>query len=175
MTRLLTTILLALAFSAAAACTGTSPAALRKEAQSNADKYIEFLKARDYEGAYATTLHADFKRQMPLETFLKYRQGLSATVGEVESYQVVHYDADPERGSVTLEYAVKYSKNPEIGAEVIKLRREGTEWRITSIEPKMPKKASPAPDITMPGVEPRKTDPAKDPTNPATPGSNAPK
>ncbi len=153
MTRPGITILLALAVSiAASACTGDSPESLRKEAQSNADKYIELLKAGDFEGAYLKTFHADFKRQLSLETFLKFRQGVASTAGTIESYQMVHYDADTERDSVTLNYAVKYSNMPEPGTEIVRLRREGTEWRISSVEPKMPKKALPAPDITMPGV-----------------------
>ena len=153
MIRPVTTILLALAVSiVASACTGDSPASLRKEAQSNADKYIELLKVGDFEGAYVKTFHAEYKRQLPLETFVKYRQGVAATTGAIESYQMVHYDADTERDSVTLSYAVKYTNMPEPGTEIVKLRREGTEWRISSVEPKIPKKALPAPDITMPGV-----------------------
>ena len=155
MTRPFTTVLLALALSiAGTACTGDSPASLRKEAQSNADKYIELLKAGDFEGAYVKTFHADYKRQLPLDTFVKYRQGVASTTGAIESYQMVHYDSDTERDSVTLNYAVKYTNMPEPGTEVVKLRREGTEWRISSVEPKIPKKAPLAPDITMPGVTP---------------------
>ena len=133
MTRIATTILLALVISmAGTACTGTSPEALRKEAQSNADKYLEFMRAGDFEGAYAKTLHADYKRQLALETFLKYREAIASTAGAIESYQVVHYDSDVERESVTLDYAVKYSRMPEPGTEIVKLRREGTEWRLRS-------------------------------------------
>lgn len=173
MTRIATTILLALVISmAGTACTGTSPEALRKEAQSNADKYLEFMRAGDFEGAYAKTLHADYKRQLALETFLKYREAIASTAGAIESYQVVHYDSDVERESVTLDYAVKYSRMPEPGTEIVKLRREGTEWRITSIEPKIPKKAAPAPDVTMPGQATKPRDPKSDPT---AAGTNAPK
>ena len=166
MTRPLMTVLLALALSiAGTACTGDSPASLRKEAQSNADKYIEFMKAGDFEGAYVKTFHAEYKRQLALETFVKYRQGVAQTAGSIDSYQMVHYDADTERDSVTLNYAVKYSNMPEPGTEIVKLRREGTEWRISSVEPKIPKKAPLAPDITMPGVTPA----------PRNQNSNAPK
>lgn len=148
-----------------AGCMASSPEALRKEAQSNSDKYVEFLKAGDFESAYAKSMHADYRRQMPIETFVRYRQGLEQTFGAIESYQVVHYDADPERQSVTLTYAVKYSKAPEPGSEIVKLRREGTEWRVTSIEPKMPQKAPIAPDITMPGMAPT-PQPQPHPTEP---------
>lgn len=166
MTRPLTTVLLALALSiAVTACTGDSPASLRKEAQSNADKYIELMKAGDFEGAYVKTFHAEYKRQLALETFVKYRQGIAQTAGNIDSYQMVHYDADTERDAVTLNYAVKYANMPEPGTEIVKLRREGTEWRISSVEPKIPKKAQLAPDITMPGVT----------QAPRTQNSNAPK
>ena len=176
MIRPLTTMLLVMLVSiAVTGCTGTSPEALRKEAQSNADKYVEFLRASDFEGAYAKSMHSEYKRQLSLETFVKYREGLASTLGAVESYQMVHYEADPEREAVTLTYSVKYANMPDPGTEVVKLRREGTEWRITSVEPKVPKKALPAPDITMPGQTPRKTDPRTDPTNPSAPGSNAPR
>ena len=124
-----------------------------------------FWKAGDFEGAYVKTFHAEYKRQLSLETFVKYRQGIAQTAGTIDSYQMVHYDADTERDSVTLNYAVKYSNMPEAGTEIVKLRREGTEWRISSVEPKIPKKALPAPDITMPGVTPA----------PHNQNSNAPK
>lgn len=161
MKRLSTHLLCVLAMSIAAiGCTGSSPEALRKEAQANADKYLEFLKAGDFEGAYSKTLHSDYKRQMSEDSFVKYRQGFVHTAGALDSYQMVHYDADTERGTVTLNYAVKYTQMAETGSEIVKLRREGTEWRITSIEPKLPQKAPYAPDITMPGYAPPSNQPA---------------
>lgn len=137
-----------------AGCTASSPEAIRKEAQSNADKYVEYMKAGDFASAYDKTMHSDYKRQLPLETFVKFREGMTNTFGAVESYQVVHYDADPERQSVTLTYSVKYSKVPEIGQEIIMLRREGTEWRVMSVEPKMPQKPQRVQDMPTPIAPP---------------------
>jgi len=149
-------ILLLLTFGA---CTGTSPESLRKEAQANADKYVEFLKAGDFDGAYAKTFHSDYRRELAPETFNKFRKGIAQTAGQIENYQVVHYDADPSSGTVVLTYAIKYTNLADVGREIVKLKRENGEWRITSVEPKIPKAPTEAPTAPVP-IPGRGTGPA---------------
>ena len=117
---------------------GSSPAERRKAAQANGDKYFEFLKAEDYEGAYRHTFSTAHKQQLPIETFVRFRQAYAAQTGKIVDYEVVEYSADPEKEFVTLVYSIRTDKFPVPVSEVVKMQMEGTEWRIASIEPRRP-------------------------------------
>jgi hypothetical protein len=127
-----------------AAC-GTSPETRRKEAQSNGDKYWEFLKAGNPEGAYNNTFSSRYKRDLPLDLYLKFNKALEATFGTVRDYQVVHYDANPDRTLLVLTYRVETTNSQEPLMFDVKMGQEGTEWRVDQVEPKIPGQAPAAP------------------------------
>jgi hypothetical protein len=133
-----------LALCLAASCGAQSPESRRKEAQANGDKYWEFLRANNPEGAYNNTFSANYKRNLPIESFLKFNQALTDRTGPVTSYTVVRYDADPEKTYVSLGYSVQLEKLPGPALFELKMVTDGTEWRVDSVEPKqMPQPPQP--------------------------------
>lgn len=147
--------LMAFAFLVAAlsGCGAQSPESRRKEAQANADKYWEYLRANDPEGAYKNTFSENYKRNLPLENFLKFQRGLTERTGAITSYTVVRYDADPQKQQVALGYSVQTEKLSGPAMFEIKMAPEGSEWRVESVEPKQmptPPQQQPAPPQTAP-------------------------
>lgn len=112
-----------------------SPEARRKEAQANADKFLEFIKANDPEGAYRNTFSSTYKSQQSLDSWVRFCQGMSHTTGPIVNYQVVKYDAPAGSPRVTLTYAIQAANIQDPFQETIRLEREGTEWKIISVEP----------------------------------------
>jgi hypothetical protein len=135
-------------FLAALAGCGTSPETRRREAQSNADKYWELIKAGKPEEAYNQTFSTTYKGQLDPETFVKFQRALEARTGPVTGFQVVHFDADPAKPLVVLTYALQTANVPEPSMFDVSVEEEGSEWRIAQIEPKIQKKAPAAPPAT---------------------------
>src|SRR5690349_16410652 len=98
---------------AALAACGDSPEARRKQAQANADKYIEMIKANDYEGAYHKTFAAQYKAALPIEAWIRYRQGFANRTGPIQSYTVVKFVQDPARSrEIRFTYAINTTNYP---------------------------------------------------------------
>lgn len=140
--RLTPLLLVALACVLSLGCS-QSAEARRKEAQANADKYLEFLKANDAEGAYKHTFGQTYKSQQSLESWIRFRQGMSNTTGPILNYQVVKYDATPTNPRVSLTYAIQTANVKDPILETVRLEREGTEWKIVSVEPQMSTQQTP--------------------------------
>jgi hypothetical protein len=128
---------MALAASIALAACGTSVASLRQAAEANANKYYELISAGDYEGAFKQTFSDTYRQQLQIDTFVRYQQRYAAELGGIQGYKAIETDVDQERGTATITYALDVGKLPEPVNEVVRLRLQGTEWRIDSVEPKV--------------------------------------
>jgi hypothetical protein len=139
-----------------AGCTD-SPETRRKQAQSTGDKYWELLKAGNAQGAYDQTFSAAYKRELPAESYVKFNDLLSKSIGPITGYQVVKYDAAPAKQSVLLGYAVQAANSTEPLMFDVTLVQEGAEWKISSVEPKIQRQAPaapPAPSLRAPAQPP---------------------
>jgi len=125
-----------------------SPETRRKQAQSNGDKYWELLRANNPRGAYDQTFSESYKRSLDVETFLAFTERLSKSTGPILGYQVVHYEAQPDKPTVVLTYSVQTANVPDALLYDVALEQEGSEWRVSSIEPKI-KRQPPAPSNTQ--------------------------
>ncbi len=137
-----------------------SAAARRKEAQANGDKYLEFLKANDAEGAYRNTFSSAYQAQQSLDSWLRFRQGMAHVTGPILNYQVVKYDAPENSPRVSLTYAIQTANIKDPVLENIKLEREGSEWKIVSVEPQFSQQQTPpqpgGTPVPMPSAPPAK-------------------
>jgi hypothetical protein len=130
-------LLVALALAVAALGCGTSKESARKAAQSNADKYYELLKAGNPEGAYRMTFSERYRGHLQLETFLRYQERFTSSYGAVQEYEVTDAQIDDALTSVKLTYTLKTANVQHPVEETLRLRQEGSEWRIESVEPRM--------------------------------------
>jgi hypothetical protein len=153
-----------LALAALLAGCGPNAASVRKQAQANADKYFEFLKAGDLQGAYDNTFSANYKRMLSPDSYIKFQQFINARAGDVQDYTA---DDDPkidlDRHTVTFTYAVKTANLPSALAYDVKMVQEGSEWRIDNLEPKFPRTGQPPPSAPLPKKAPAPEAPAKKP------------
>jgi hypothetical protein len=115
---------------------GTSVESHKKAARSNADKYYELLKAGNPEQAYRETFSDTYKLQLPIESFLKYQQLYTSRYGPVVDYSVTDSTYDAEREMIVMTYSINTSTSPTPLADIVRLGRVGSEWRIVSVEPK---------------------------------------
>ncbi len=143
-----------------------SPETRRKEAQSNADKYWELLKANNPQGAYDQTFSSHYKQSVSPEAFVRFNELITRSAGPVVDYQVVKYDANPQKPQVSLTYSVRTANAPDALLFDIKVERDGAEWRIASVEPQIQKQAPAAPPA------PSLRAPVKPPEAPAKPSTN---
>ena len=151
-----TPMLLALIFLIAsiAAC-GPNAASVRKEAQANADKYFEFVKAGNLEGAYRNTFSANYKGQLDLETYTRFQQALTAQAGDIENYSAAdNPKIDLDRHTVGFVYSVKTTKMATTLDFDVRMVQEGSEWRIDALDPKFSKVAAPEPNTKLPQKQP---------------------
>jgi hypothetical protein len=129
----------------------TSPAALQKAAQANADKYYEFLKTGNPEGAYREVFSKAYKSNLNLELYLKYRAGVDGKLGRIVEYQVADAKVDANMKVVTMTYLLRTTNLPEPMKEVVRFRLEGTEWRMDEFVPQYTApKPAPAPPTGPP-------------------------
>lgn len=136
-----------------------SPETRRKQAQSNADKYWELIKANNPGGAYDQTFSENYKKNLDRATFEKFAGLLDKSAGNVMEYQVVAYDAAVDKPVVKLTYSVTTANSPDPLFYDITLEQQGSEWRISQVEPKIQRPASqapPAPPLRAPTQAPQK-------------------
>ena len=93
-----------------------SPEARRKEAQANADKFLEFIKANDPEGAYRNTFSSTYKSQQSLDSWVRFCQGMSHTTGPIVNYQVVKYDAPAGSPAASASRSMTTTRSPRRSA-----------------------------------------------------------
>jgi hypothetical protein len=123
---------------AAAGC-GETPESRRKAAQAAADQYFEYIKARDYEGAYRNTFSSRHRGELSLEDFVLYRRSLEAWTGPISGYRVVGYHPDPGNNRIRFTYALEpqdpAKARPSAGAttEILDLVEEEGEWRVAAL------------------------------------------
>lgn len=130
---------------------GSSPAALQKAAQANGDKYYEFLKTGNPEGAYREVFSKAYKSNLDLERYLKYRAGVDGRLGRIVEYQVADANVDADKKVVTMTYLLRTSHLQEPMKEVVRFRLEGAEWRMDEFVPQYtPPKPAPAPPTGPP-------------------------
>jgi hypothetical protein len=116
---------------------GVSEEAMRKAAQSNADKYYELVKLDKFDEAYQQTFSTSYKLQMPIEIYTKFQKQYRSRLGQLEEFEVAESTVDTEAERVSLTYSLKLSSSPEPVGEIVRLKKEGSEWRIDSVEPRV--------------------------------------
>lgn len=142
-------------------------ASVRKEAQANADKYFEFLKAGDLEGAYNNTFSENYKGQLPIGSYVKFQKALNDAGGEVVDYAANdNPKIDLDRHTVSFVYTVKVARAQQPLDYTVRMVQQGSEWRVDSIEPKFSNVAAPP--------QPNMKLPQKPPEQPAAPPAKKP-
>lgn len=116
---------------------GATVDSMKYAAKANGDKYYEFVKLGKYGDAYRNTFANTYKGQLPLDTYEAYQRRFNEQYGLLENYSVVESIYDEQTDTVTLTYSLDLAKLPTPVTEVIRLGKQGTEWRIVSVEPKL--------------------------------------
>jgi hypothetical protein len=140
---------------------GESSEKRMRSARPVAERYFEYIKVGDYEGAFRHTLASSYRAQMQQESFVQYRQMLAATTGPIAGASLVESTESAATGRVRLVYTLDSERLKEDPPrEVLDLERERGEWRIAAIDVKMPKakQAGQPQDLPLPG--PRNPAPA---------------
>ena len=116
---------------------GTSEEAMQKAAKSNADKYYELVRLGKYEDAYRQTFSETYKGQLPIDTYTRYQQQYRSRLGQLEEFEVTESTVDADAERISLTYSLKVGSAPDPVSEIVRLRKDGSEWRIDSIEPRL--------------------------------------
>ena len=127
-----------------------------RRARPAAERYYEYVKTGDLEGAYRHTLAGSYRAQMPTEAFIKFRRQLAASTGALRGVRLIETADVPQTQRVKLTYALDCERFPnDPPQEILGLEREQGEWRIASIDVKMPKPQQAAPqNLPLPGATP---------------------
>jgi len=150
----LSLLALAIVLAGIAGC-GPNAASVRKEAQANADKYFEFVKAGNLEGAYNNTFSANYKRQLDRESYVRFQQAVNNKFGEIQEYAVADEPKiDLDRHSVVFVYNVKSANMATVLNYNVRMVQEGSEWRIDAVEPKFSQMTPEGPSAPLPKKAP---------------------
>ena len=146
--------LLSITAAALAAGCGDTTEKRQRSAQPAADRYYEYINVGDYEGAYRHTLSKTYKAMMEPESFVTFRQMVTARTGPVKGRTLVESSENPATGSVRLVYALQTDSFPaDPPREILDMVQEDGEWRVGSLDVKMPKTPQPTlpSDMPLPG------------------------
>lgn len=124
---------IALSVIGSSACSNSTESK-RKAAQANAEKYMEFIKAGDYAGAYANTFHPRYQNATSLESFTKYRKAFADKAGAMRGFNMVMFNPNFDRDQVTFLFKLEV-ENPQVDMnESVRMILEGSEWKVASVE-----------------------------------------
>lgn len=115
-----------------------------RAAKPTAEKYLEYVMAGDYEGAYRNTLAKSYRAQMDVDTFVQYRKMFAGRTGQLRGYTLVDSTDNTHIRRVRLIFALEGDGHVnEPPQEVIDLEQEDGEWKIAGLDMKLAKPEKP--------------------------------